>query len=84
MFDTSTPHDPVGWHGTTILCVRTPDGVAMAGDGQVTMGQTVIKGNARKVRRIGPDGAILTGFAGATADGAVEPSGGAAMWAVER
>jgi len=42
--------------------------VAMAGDGQVTLGQTVIKGNARKVRRIGPGGAIIAGFAGATAD----------------
>ncbi len=62
------PHDLAGWHGTTILCVRTPDGVAMAGDGQVTLGQTVIKGNARKVRRIGPNGTILSGFAGATAD----------------
>lgn len=40
----------------------------MAGDGQVTLGQTVIKGNARKVRRIGPSGSILAGFAGATAD----------------
>lgn len=40
----------------------------MAGDGQVTLGQTVIKGNARKVRRIGPAGSILAGFAGATAD----------------
>ncbi len=61
-------HDPIGWHGTTILCVRTGTGVTMAGDGQVTMGQTVVKGNARKVRRIGPDGSILSGFAGATAD----------------
>jgi len=60
--------DPVGWHGTTILCVRTAGQVAMAGDGQVTLGQTVIKGNARKVRRIGPGGTILAGFAGATAD----------------
>ena len=60
--------DPVGWHGTTILCVRAGGGVAMAGDGQVTLGQTVIKGNARKVRRIGPGGSILAGFAGATAD----------------
>nr|WP_321983679.1 ATP-dependent protease subunit HslV [uncultured Lichenicoccus sp.] len=64
----TTGHDPIGWHGTTILCVRRGDQVAMAGDGQVTLGQTVIKGNARKVRRIGLDGAILTGFAGATAD----------------
>jgi ATP-dependent HslUV protease subunit HslV len=62
-----TPHDPVGWHGTTILCVRRDGAVAMAGDGQVTLGQTVIKGNARKVRRIG-GGAVLAGFAGATAD----------------
>ncbi|AOX17266.1 ATP-dependent protease subunit HslV [Kozakia baliensis] len=65
---TSSPHDPVGWHGTTILCVRRDGQVAMAGDGQVTLGQTVIKGNARKVRRIGPKGEILAGFAGATAD----------------
>ncbi len=61
-------HDPVGWHGTTILCVRAGSQVAMAGDGQVTMGQPVVKGNARKVRRIGPGGAILSGFAGPTAD----------------
>jgi ATP-dependent HslUV protease subunit HslV len=59
--------DLVGWHGTTILCVRRDGKVAMAGDGQVSLGQTVIKGNARKVRRIG-DGSVLTGFAGATAD----------------
>ncbi len=64
----SGSHDPIGWHGTTILCVRRDGQVAMAGDGQVTLGQTVIKGNARKVRRIGPSGTILSGFAGATAD----------------
>jgi ATP-dependent HslUV protease subunit HslV len=64
----ATPHDPIGWHGTTILCVRRGLQVAMAGDGQVTLGQTVIKGNARKVRRIGPGNSILAGFAGATAD----------------
>jgi ATP-dependent HslUV protease subunit HslV len=68
MQNISTPHDPVGWHGTTILCVRKNGAVAMAGDGQVTLGQTVIKGNARKVRRIGADGTVLAGFAGATAD----------------
>jgi ATP-dependent HslUV protease subunit HslV len=62
-----TQADPVGWHGTTIVCVRYGSDVAMAGDGQVTMGQTVVKGNARKVRRIG-DGRVITGFAGATAD----------------
>jgi ATP-dependent HslUV protease subunit HslV len=68
MFNTSpSPHDPIGWHGTTILCVRRGSQVAMAGDGQVTLGQTVIKGNARKVRRIG-DGHVIAGFAGATAD----------------
>jgi ATP-dependent HslUV protease subunit HslV len=64
---TPNPYDPVGWHGTTILCVRRDGRVAMAGDGQVSLGQTVIKGNARKVRRIG-GGAVLAGFAGATAD----------------
>ena len=64
----ASPHDPIGWHGTTILCVRRGGQVAMAGDGQVTLGQTVIKGNARKVRRIGPGNTILAGFAGATAD----------------
>jgi len=63
-----TPYDPVGWHGTTILCVRRGNAVAMAGDGQVTLGQTVVKGNARKVRRIGSEGSVLAGFAGATAD----------------
>jgi ATP-dependent HslUV protease subunit HslV len=60
--------DPVGWHGTTILCVRRDGAVAMAGDGQVSLGQTVIKSNARKVRRIGAGGAVVAGFAGATAD----------------
>ncbi|WP_408869425.1 ATP-dependent protease subunit HslV [Candidatus Kirkpatrickella diaphorinae] len=66
----NTHHNPdyVGWHGTTILCVRRGDKVTMAGDGQVTLGQTIIKGNARKVRRIGADKNILAGFAGATAD----------------
>jgi ATP-dependent HslUV protease subunit HslV len=64
----SASHDLVGWHGTTILCVRRDGAVAMAGDGQVTLGQTVIKGNARKVRRIGAGGAVIAGFAGATAD----------------
>jgi ATP-dependent HslUV protease subunit HslV len=65
----NTPsEDRVGWHGTTILCVRRGSQVAMAGDGQVTLGQTVIKGNARKVRRIGVGNTVLAGFAGATAD----------------
>lgn len=52
---------------TTILLVQRDGAVAMAGDGQVTLGETVIKGNARKVRRLA-DGKILAGFAGATAD----------------
>ena len=54
-------------HGTTVLAVRKDGRVAMAGDGQVTMGETVMKGNARKVRRIYND-KVLVGFAGATAD----------------
>lgn len=52
---------------TTVIAVKKDGHVAMAGDGQVTMGETVMKGNARKVRRI-YDGKVLTGFAGATAD----------------
>ena len=56
------------WHGTTILSVRKGNEVVVAGDGQVSLGQTVIKGNARKVRRIGQKGEIMVGFAGATAD----------------
>ena len=67
----NTPYvspDPTGWHGTTILCVRRDGHVAMAGDGQVSLGQTIIKGNARKVRRIGAGATVLAGFAGATAD----------------
>lgn len=55
------------WHGTTILSVRKAGQVVIAGDGQVSLGATVIKSNARKVRRIG-NGKILVGFAGATAD----------------
>lgn len=62
------PYDPIQWHGTTILCVRRDNQVTMAGDGQVTLGNTVVKGNARKVRRIGPSSNVLAGFAGATAD----------------
>jgi len=54
-------------HGTTILCVRRGPAVCLAGDGQVTLGQTVMKSTARKVRRLG-DGQIVAGFAGATAD----------------
>lgn len=56
-----------GWHGTTILSVRRGRRVVMAGDGQVSLGQTIVKANARKVRRLG-QGRILAGFAGSTAD----------------
>ena len=56
------------WYGTTILCVRKGEEVVIVGDGQVSLGQTVIKANARKVRRLGQGGKIVAGFAGATAD----------------
>src|SRR5882757_951016 len=56
-----------GWHATTILSVRKAGEVVMAGDGQVSMGQTIVKGNAKKVRRLG-NGQIVSGFAGSTAD----------------
>ncbi len=55
------------WHGTTILTVRKNGKVVIAGDGQVSLGQTIIKGNARKVRPLG-GGQVIAGFAGATAD----------------
>lgn len=55
------------WRGTTILCVRKDGQTVIAGDGQVTFGNTVLKSNAKKVRRLG-DGSIIAGFAGATAD----------------
>ena len=55
------------WHGTTILAVRKGDQTVIAGDGQVSMGQTIVKGNARKVRKLA-EGRVLAGFAGATAD----------------
>ena len=55
-------------HATTIVTVRRGGKVVIAGDGQVSLGPTVIKGNARKVRRIGKDGQVIIGFAGATAD----------------
>ena len=56
------------FHGTTIVSVRKGGLVVVAGDGQVTMGQTVMKPNAKKVRRLGPKGEVIGGFAGATAD----------------
>ncbi|MBS0123754.1 ATP-dependent protease subunit HslV [Thetidibacter halocola] len=58
-----------GWHGTTIIGVRKGGQVVIAGDGQVSLGQTVIKGTARKVRRLSPGGKdVVCGFAGSTAD----------------
>lgn len=58
-----------GWHGTTIIGVRKGGRVVVAGDGQVSLGQTVIKGTARKVRRLTPGGSnVVVGFAGSTAD----------------
>ena len=64
---TTRQNDTAGWRGTTILSVRKDGHVVIAGDGQVSLGQTVVKANARKVRRLG-DGSIITGFAGSTAD----------------
>jgi ATP-dependent HslUV protease subunit HslV len=55
------------WHGTTIVGIRKNGKAVIAGDGQVSMGQTIMKPNARKVRRLG-DGSVIGGFAGATAD----------------
>jgi len=58
-----------GWHGTTIIGIRKGGRVVVAGDGQVSLGQTVIKGTARKVRRLSPGGReVVAGFAGSTAD----------------
>ena len=58
-----------GWHGTTIIGVKKDGEVVIAGDGQVSLGQTVIKGTARKVRRLSPGGYdVVVGFAGSTAD----------------
>ena len=58
-----------GWHGTTIIGVRKGKQVVVAGDGQVSLGPTVIKGTAKKVRRLSPGGNdVVVGFAGSTAD----------------
>jgi ATP-dependent HslUV protease subunit HslV len=64
----SEQHRPDTMYATTIVTVRKGGKVVIAGDGQVSLGNTVMKGNARKVRRIGKDGQVITGFAGATAD----------------
>lgn len=65
MTDRNDPHPD--WHGTTILAVRKDGALVVAGDGQVSVGATVMKHQARKVRRIG-DGSVIAGFAGSTAD----------------
>ena len=64
---TAPASSPEVWHGTTILTVRKADKVVIAGDGQVSLGATVIKANAKKVRSLGK-GDVIGGFAGATAD----------------
>ena len=61
-------HGLTPWHGTTIIGVKKNGRTVIAGDGQVSMGNTVMKPNARKVRRIGEGGKVIAGFAGATAD----------------
>ena len=68
MTDSSNAHGLTPWHGTTIIGVSKNGTIVVAGDGQVSMGNTVMKPNARKVRRIGKDGSVVAGFAGATAD----------------
>lgn len=61
------PYDPTGWHATTIVLVRKDGRTTLAGDGQVSFGPTIIKGSARKIRRLGKH-PVIAGFAGATAD----------------
>ncbi len=73
MNDEAARHGLIQWHGTTIIGVRKNGRTVIAGDGQVSMGNTVMKPNARKVRRLGTGGAdgrapVIAGFAGATAD----------------
>ena len=67
MIDSSDNRHSMTWHGTTILSVRKDGRVVVAGDGQVTFGNTVMKAGARKVRRLA-GGQVIAGFAGATAD----------------
>src|SRR3989449_8124782 len=63
----ASPNEPPGWHGPTILTVRKGGRVVIGGDGQVSIGQTIVKDNAKKVRRLAK-GEVIGGFAGATAD----------------
>jgi ATP-dependent HslUV protease subunit HslV len=66
IFTAAAPNDNQVWHHTTILAVRKNDQVCLIGDGQVSMGETILKANARKVRRLG--NSVIAGFSGATAD----------------
>ena len=68
MTDSQDRHGLTQWHGTTIIGVKREGKIVVAGDGQVSMGNTVMKPNARKVRRIGEGDKVVAGFAGATAD----------------
>lgn len=68
MDSSGASHGLIQWHGTTIVGVKKGGKTVIAGDGQVSMGNTVMKPNARKVRRIGADEKVIAGFAGATAD----------------
>ncbi len=68
MTDSHSSHGLTQWHGTTIIGVKRGNQTVIAGDGQVSMGNTVMKPNARKVRRIGEGDKVIAGFAGATAD----------------
>ena len=72
MNDSMASHGLIQWHGTTIIGVKRGGKTVIAGDGQVSMGNTVMKPNARKVRRLGEGGpehgSVIAGFAGATAD----------------
>jgi len=68
MSENGASHGLLQWHGTTIIGVKKGGKTVIAGDGQVSMGNTVMKPNARKVRRIGEGGSVIAGFAGATAD----------------
>ena len=68
MNNSAAGHGLIQWHGTTIIGVKKNGKTVVAGDGQVSMGNTVMKPNARKVRRIGEGGKVIAGFAGATAD----------------
>ena len=68
MSTSSDSHGLIQWHGTTIIGGKRGGKTVIAGDGQVSMGNTVMKPNARKVRRLGDKGEVIAGFAGATAD----------------